>query len=77
MSIPTVRIYNSEGEFVDREMTDTEYEQYAEIAAKDKAKFDAEIEAQAKRTIALAKLEALGLTTDDLKAIGFQHNPSK
>lgn len=71
MSIPTVRIYNSEGEFVDREMTDTEYEQYAEIAAKDKAKFDAEIEAQAKRTIALAKLEALGLTTDDLKAIGF------
>jgi hypothetical protein len=70
MSIPTVRIYNSEGEFVDREMTDTEYEQYGEIAAKDKAKFDAEIEAQAKRTVALEKLTALGLDLDDLKALG-------
>jgi hypothetical protein len=70
MSIPTVRIYNSEGEFVDREMTDTEYEQYGEIAAKDKAKFDAEIEAQAKRTVALEKLTALGLNLDDLKALG-------
>jgi hypothetical protein len=70
MSIPTVRIYNSEGEFVDREMTDTEYEQYGEIAVKDKAKFDAEIEAQAKRTVALEKLTALGLDLDDLKALG-------
>ena len=31
----------------------------------------------AKKAAAEAKLEALGLTADDLKALGLQHNPSK
>lgn len=39
-----------------------------ELKAEEKAQ--AEAEAQAKREAALSKLAALGLTTDDLKALG-------
>ena len=65
-----VRIYTSEGEFIDREMTDAEYQDYLQIAARDKAKFDIEAEAAAKKVAAEAKLAALGLTAEDLKALG-------
>ena len=66
-----VREYNTQtNEIIDREMTDQEYAQYqinqaeyAEEKAEEKAK------AQAKAT-AENKLAKLGLTTDDLRALG-------
>jgi hypothetical protein len=71
MSKPMIRIHDIElDEVVDREMTVAEFTQYeadqAEALAK-KAK--AEAKAQAKAT-AEGKLAALGLTTDDLRALG-------
>jgi uncharacterized protein YfcZ (UPF0381/DUF406 family) len=71
MSNPTIRVHNTEtDEVIDREMTDAEFEQFqadqesevqrlAEITAK----------ASAKET-AQAKLAALGLTVEDLQALG-------
>ena len=74
MSRPQVRIYTGEGQFIDREMNDDEFAQYeldqADRATRDKAKAEEEAEAASKREAALDKLEALGLTTDDLKALG-------
>lgn len=53
------------------EMSAEQYEQTIEKWADiEFAKIQAELEAQAKRSAALAKLEALGLDEDDLKAIG-------
>lgn len=66
MTRPKVRIYNSEGEFIDREMTDAEYEEYLEIAAKDKAKFEAEIQAQNAKA---ALLDRLGITADEARLL--------
>ena len=43
----------------------------AEIKLLPEKKSAAKAEAKAKREAALAKLEVLGLTTDDLKALGF------
>jgi hypothetical protein len=71
MTKPMIRIHNAEtNEVIDREMTTAEFAQY-EI---DKAKYEAqqaesEAKAQAKAA-AEGKLAALGLTTDDLKALG-------
>jgi hypothetical protein len=55
------------GEILEIELTPKEIEErqaQAALVAAEKA------EAQAKRLTALAKLEALGLTADDLKALG-------
>ena len=55
------------GEILEIELTAKEIEErqaQAALVAAEKA------EAQAKRSTALAKLEALGLTADDLKALG-------
>lgn len=62
------------GQEIDREMTDEELDQLKSDQAKakaDRAKEEAEAEtkAQAKAT-AEGKLAALGLTTNDLKALG-------
>ncbi len=66
-----VRIHNTEtNEVIDREMTDAEYEIYLaeqKIAAQYKKDHLDQIAA---REAAQAKLAALGLTTDDLKALG-------
>ena len=71
MSNPIIRIHNAEtDEVIDREMTDAEFEQFqadkeageqrlAEIAAKAAAKAAAQ-----------AKLAELGLTVEDLTALG-------
>ena len=71
MPKPTVRIHNTEtDEVIDREMTDAEYEIYLaeqEIAAKHKQDYLDQIAA---KEAAQAKLSALGLTADDLKALG-------
>jgi len=66
-----IRIHNSEtGEIIDREMND---EELAKLAA-DKAATDlskaAEEKAAADKAAVQAKLAALGLTSDDLKALG-------
>jgi hypothetical protein len=68
---PMTRIHNSEtNEVIDREMTDKEYDSYQELLRlQDVATVQAEAKAQAKAT-AIGKLAALGLTTDDLRALG-------
>jgi hypothetical protein len=75
MSNPTIRIHNTEtDEVTNREMTDAEYTAWLDRKAIDDAKAEAQAKAQAKaeadKVAAQAKLAALGLTTDDLKALG-------
>jgi hypothetical protein len=70
MSRPQIRIYTGEGQFIDREMNDEEYDQYEIDQAETKARKQAESEVAKKRADALSKLTELGLTTDDLKALG-------
>jgi hypothetical protein len=71
MSRPMIRIHNSQtDEVIDREMTAAEFKIYeADQAAQAIAKAEAEAKAQAKAA-AEGKLAALGLTTDDLRALG-------
>ncbi len=70
MTRPMVRIYTTETDYIDREMNDTEYNQYLKDAAEFEAlKAEATAKAQAK-VAAEGKLAALGLTTDDLRALG-------
>jgi len=68
MTKPMTRIHNSDtGEIIDREMTDAELQEYAKHN-----EFIATMQAQeeAAKNAAAAKLAALGLTTDDLRALG-------
>jgi hypothetical protein len=71
MTTPIITIHNVEtGEVEIREMNETELlEAAAEKVANDVIK-DAQAEAEAAKESAKAKLAALGLTTDDLKALG-------
>ena len=71
MAKPQVKEHNAEtGEEIVRDMTDAELVEYEAFQAKaTQAIEDAEAAALAKET-AQAKLAALGLTTDDLKALG-------
>ena len=62
------------GEMYDRDMTAEENEAWLNDIKNAKDKEAAEAEAQAKKAAAEAKLEALGLTPEDLKALGIQHN---
>jgi hypothetical protein len=70
MTKPMVRIYTDAENFIDREMNNEEYAQWQ----KDKEAVEAElaaIEAKAHaRETAQAKLAALGLTVEDLQALG-------
>lgn len=71
MSNPTIRIHNAEtDEIIDREMTAQELSAYEADQAKAEAIQQNIKNAQIKKESAQAKLEALGLTTDDLKALG-------
>ena len=71
MNRPIVREHNTDtNEVVDRPMTAEEFTAYELLQADDEArKAEAEAKAQAKAT-AKGKLAALGLTTDDLRALG-------
>jgi hypothetical protein len=71
MTRPMVRIHDiSTNEVIDREMNDTEFEQYEADQAAEVIR-QAEIEATAKaKAEAEAKLTKLGLTIDDLRALG-------
>lgn len=70
---PMIRIHNTEtNEIIDREMNDVEFAQYEADKAEQAAKqTEAELKAQAKAA-AEGKLTALGLTIDDLRALGLQ-----
>lgn len=79
MTRPTIRIHNlATDEIIDREMNDAEYEQHLENVAKEEARKQAEAQAEVAaaqaKAAAEAKLAALGLTTEDLKALGLGGN---
>ena len=70
MTNPMIRIHNAEtDEVIDREMTNEEYAEYQksllpkELTEEEQAIKDA-------KDAATAKLTGLGLTSDDLKALG-------
>ena len=71
MTKPMVRIHDiSTNEVIDREMTDEEYGAFLadqELVAAENEKVE---KAKADKLAAQAKLAALGLTTEDLKALG-------
>ena len=70
MSNPMIRIHNTEtDEVIDREMTNEEYAEYQKSLLPRELTEEEQIVADAKLA-AQAKLEALGLTLDDLKALG-------
>ena len=71
MTNPTIRIHDIDtDEVVDRPMTASELAQYEIDQATAQAEVTAKNQAEAAKEIAQAKLAALGLTTDDLKALG-------
>lgn len=71
MTKPFTRIHNTAtGEIIDREMTDEEYALFkADVEANAERQAEAETKS-AKKAAAEAKLADLGLTPDDLKALG-------
>ena len=71
MTKPIIRIHDlATDEVIDREMNDAEYAQHLKDVAKEEARL-AEVEAKADaKAKAEGKLAALGLTTDDLRALG-------
>jgi hypothetical protein len=68
---PIIRIHDlTTDKIIDREMTAAEFAQYKiDLAANATKEAEAEAKAQAKAA-AEGKLAALGLTTDDLRALG-------
>ena len=71
MTKPMIRIHNvTTDEIIDREMTDAEFEVYQAQQVIDATELAALAEAEAAKETAQAKLEALGLTVNDLKALG-------
>jgi hypothetical protein len=71
MTNPIIRIHDLEtNEVIDREMTEAEFAAWSAQKAIDDAKAEEVAAAQADKAKAEAKLEALGITADDLKALG-------
>lgn len=71
MTKPMVRFHDTEtNEIVDREMTDAEFAIYEAEFAKIESAKNEKAQAELAKEAAQAKLAALGLTTDDLKALG-------
>jgi len=71
MTKPMIKLVNAEtGEEIEREMNAQELTQYEKDQADAKATATKQAETEAAKSAALAKLAALGLTTDDLKALG-------
>jgi regulator of protease activity HflC (stomatin/prohibitin superfamily) len=71
MTKPMIRIHDlTTDKIIDREMNNAEYtEHLKDIAEAEARQAEAEAKAQAKAA-AEGKLAALGLTTDDLRALG-------
>ena len=71
MTKPMIRIHNTEtNEVIDREMTDEEIAIYEADQRAEELQQEATAKAAAKKAAAEAKLAALGLTADDLRALG-------
>ena len=75
MTRPIIVIVDAEtNETIEREMNDAEFAEYQESINRQNeivaAREQATAAAAAKKAAAEAKLAALGLTTDDLKALG-------
>jgi hypothetical protein len=71
MTNPMIRIHNAETqEVIDREMTAEELVEWQAWQASQEAKTSAEAQTETAKAAATAKLAALGLTADDLKALG-------
>ena len=66
-----IRIHDlSTDEIIDREMNDAEFAQFETDQAAQAVEAGAKAEAETAKVAAQAKLAALGLTADDLKALG-------
>ena len=71
MSNPIIRIHDiSTDTITDREMTAEEFAQYEADQVAEAARVLAKAEAEAAKAAAQAKLTALGLTVEDLQALG-------
>jgi transcription elongation GreA/GreB family factor len=71
MTKPTTKVINTQtGEEIEREMNDAEYAQHLKDTAEEQERKDAQAKVEADKAAAQAKLAALGLTADDLKALG-------
>jgi hypothetical protein len=71
MPKPTIRIHNTAtNEVIDREMTDDEFAKHQEAQAYFTAQKAEEASRLAAKEAAQAKLAALGLTVEDLQALG-------
>ena len=71
MTRPIIKIHNTEtNEIIERQMNDAELAQWEQDKAAFAAREQVEKNALAKKAAAEAKLAALGLTADDLKALG-------
>ena len=71
MERPSITIHNVQtNEIETREMNDEEFSAYEILLANAKAEAEAKTLAETAKATAQAKLEALGLTADDLKALG-------
>ena len=69
--MPTIKIHNAEtDEIIEREMNAEELAKLERVQEEVKARAEAQAQAEAKKSAAEAKLAALGLTADDLKALG-------
>ena len=66
MTKPTIRIYTSVDEFIDREMNDDEFTQYQIDVAEAQTR---KAEAQAKATQKAALLERLGISEDEARLL--------
>jgi len=67
----TIKIHNTEtGEIIERDMTADELAQWEADKVANDAKAQAEAQAAQKKVEAEAKLLALGLNLDDLRALG-------
>ena len=66
MSRPQVRIYQDNGDFVDREMNNDEFAQWQKDNAEAQARKNADIESAAKRQ---ALLDKLGITEEEAKLL--------
>ena len=68
---PIIRIVDlATQEIIDRKMTDDEFAKYQEQKVKDELAAEADAAKLAAKKTAEAKLAALGLTADDLAALG-------
>ena len=69
--MPTIKIHNAQtDEIVEREMNAEELQKLERFQEQVEARAEVQAEGAAKKAQAEAKLASLGLTADDLKALG-------